>query len=264
MALSWSAKRQLLIIGGIAVIAVIILAMIIYPKIVKDPTCFDHKQNGTESGVDCGGVCASVCPYEANSLSVVWSRVFPSLEGYATAIAYLDNKNTDSGAVNVPYEFKLFDDEGRIATTRGTTFIGAHGTGVVVATHIFVGNRVPIRATLDFLSPPSWVLFNKVAADAVTSGLSVNNIITRDEKTTPKISGTINNNSSYELPAMDVAVIVYNGEGEAINASVSHLFESISPEGSRDVFFTWPESFIEPVGRVEIIPLVNPFLLRQK
>lgn len=264
MALSWSSKRQFVIIGGIAVIAVVILAIIIYPKIVKDPTCFDSKQNGTESGVDCGGICASVCPYEANSLVVVWSRVFPSLEGYATAVAYLDNKNTDSGAVNVPYEFKLFDDQGRVATHRGTTFIGAHGTGAVVATRIPVGNRVPIRATFDFLAQPSWTTFSKTIADGVASGLSIEDIEIRDESTAPKISGTVVNDSFYELPAMDVLVIAYNSEGEALNASVSHLFESIPAGGSRDVFFTWPEAFAEPIGRVEILPLINPFLLRQK
>lgn len=27
-----------------------------------DPTCFDGKQNGGETGIDCGGVCDSICP----------------------------------------------------------------------------------------------------------------------------------------------------------------------------------------------------------
>lgn len=264
MALSWSAKRQLMIISGIAVIAVIILAIIIYPKIVKDPTCMDGKQNGTESGVDCGGICAKVCPFEANSLVVVWSRVFPSVEGYATAVAYLDNKNTDSGAINLPYEFRLFDDQGRIATSRGTTFIGGHGTSAVVVTQIPVGSRMPIRASFEFLGEPAWVLFNKNMIDTVTANLVIDHVEIRDQKTAPKISATINNNSSYELPAMDVIVIVYNGEGEALDASTTHLFEPTKGNSSREVFFTWPKPFTEPYSRAEIIPLINPFLLRQK
>src|SRR3989338_2788105 len=161
MALSWSAKRQLTILGIIVIVIAIIVGSIIYPKIVKTPTCFDIKQNGDEHGIDCGGSCVNVCPFEANSLVILWSRVFPSVSGYATAIAYVDNRNTDSGVLSIPYEFKIFDDQGRIVTKQGTTFIGAHGGSAIIETHIPVGNRIPIRSTFDFLAQPAWRIFNK-------------------------------------------------------------------------------------------------------
>jgi len=60
---------------------------------------------------------------------------------------------------------------------------------------------------------------------------------------------------------MDVVAIVYNKDGEALDASMSRLVDPIYRNGSKEVFFTWPLPFTESVARSEIIPRINPFSL---
>jgi hypothetical protein len=263
MALSWSAKRQFVIIVGLVILGMIFIGIHLYPQLNVAPSCTDGKQNGTEHGVDCGGPCARVCPFEANSLQVVWSRVFPSLSQQVTAVAYIDNKNTDAGVMDIPYEFKIFDTEGRITTRNGHTFVGTHGTSAIVESRIFVGNRIPTRATFDFLGQPAWIKFNKTVADSVTTNISVDSSDITDATTaTPKLAGTIHNNSFYDLENLDVIAIVYNAIGEAIGVSSNHLIDPIVKNSSQDIFFTWANPFIESAQKVEIIPRINPFVLR--
>lgn len=262
MALSWSAKRQLTIIGIFFLFGIIILGFILYPKIVKDPTCFDGKQNGLERGIDCGGSCAQICPFDANSLVLVWSRAFSSVPGYTTAVAYIDNNNTSSGVISIPYEFRIFDDQGRIATKQGTTFIGAHGVSAIIDTHIPVGNRIPVRATFEFLSPPVWTVYSKPIIDSVTTNITVRNETLSDVSTAPKLSAILFNDSLYDLKDIDVVAIVYDTVGNAITASQTHIFDTIGINSSKEIFFTWPDPFPQEVGRIEILPKINPFLIR--
>jgi hypothetical protein len=38
---------------------------------VEIPTCSDVKQNGSETGIDCGGSCTQVCRVQAVSVNVI-------------------------------------------------------------------------------------------------------------------------------------------------------------------------------------------------
>jgi hypothetical protein len=70
MALSWGARRQLMIIGTFVAIIVVIALAIIIPKLNTKPTCSDGKQNGTEQGVDCGGACSKLCAFQTTDVVV--------------------------------------------------------------------------------------------------------------------------------------------------------------------------------------------------
>ena len=70
--ISWRRKRQLTILTGLLIVAGAIFFIFFYDSISEAPTCFDSKQNGSETGVDCGGVCdacdASATIYANNLL----------------------------------------------------------------------------------------------------------------------------------------------------------------------------------------------------
>ena len=91
--MTWAGKRQLLILGSIAIVCIIILFPIVKPIIAPTPTCFDGKQNQGELGVDCSGPCQKICLAEALPVRVLWVRPFKVAEGVYSGVAYVSNPN---------------------------------------------------------------------------------------------------------------------------------------------------------------------------
>src|SRR5436190_24111663 len=109
MSLSWGARRKIFyfsIIFGAVAIALVIL---IYPYFNREPTCFDNKMNGSESGLDCGGGCQKVCTPAALQLVTLWARAFEVLPGKYNVMAYIENQNRECGIPMISYEFQLYD-----------------------------------------------------------------------------------------------------------------------------------------------------------
>ena len=109
--MKWSTKRKMMYAGGVFIVGLLILLRILYPIFTKEPTCSDGVKNGTEIGVDCGGSCKKFCSIEVNNLVLLWTRSFRSSPTTFTAVAYIENQNLNAEAVQVPYEFKLYDEK---------------------------------------------------------------------------------------------------------------------------------------------------------
>ena len=106
MAMSWRAKRQIGVIFIFLAVAAVVLAIFLYPILVKKPTCFDTKMNGTETGVDCGGTCMKFCSADIKQPVVLWSRSFKVTDGLYNAAAYVQNQNPTAGLRKINYELE--------------------------------------------------------------------------------------------------------------------------------------------------------------
>ena len=95
--MGWSTKRQLLIVFILLATFLAALAFFALPYILKAPTCSDKKQNGGESGIDCGGPCVKLCLSQVNDLKVIWQRAFKVTSGAYDVLAYVTNQNYDAG-----------------------------------------------------------------------------------------------------------------------------------------------------------------------
>src|SRR4051812_17934001 len=108
--MTWAGKRQLVYLA----IAIFVFGglgfLIIYPNVHQAPTCSDQKQNGDESGIDCGGSCAIACSEQVAPLNVIWSRAFKIVDGRYNVVAYIENTNTGIGIKTLYYEFTLVDE----------------------------------------------------------------------------------------------------------------------------------------------------------
>jgi len=91
--ITWALKRQIFIVIGLIIIIFIFGFLIIYPSFNKAPTCFDGKQNGNETGINCGGSCARACLSQVENVSVLWARAFQVIPGRYNAVAYIVNHN---------------------------------------------------------------------------------------------------------------------------------------------------------------------------
>ncbi len=255
MALTWSGRRQLYIFAIVAGVLLIFGYIFIIPS-KAGPTCFDAKQNGDEEGIDCGGSCYLLCPFQAGNLAVKWARAFPVTDSVYNALAYVENQNPDSGVESISYEFKFYDEKNVFVTSRqGSTFIGPAGRFMVFEPRINAGNRQIKKTFFSFTQNPIWV---KLDSRFATFPLSARDIKLSNTESSPKIEASISNDSIYDIRDLDVVAIVYGADQNAITVSKTYL-ESLAKNSKAQVFFTWPSAFSEKNPRIDIVPILNPF-----
>lgn len=246
-----------MIVGGFLAIILIIAAIIIVPKLQKEPTCFDGKQNGTEQGVDCGGGCAKLCAFQTTDVVVKWSRVFPVTSTVANAVAYIQNPNIYAAARNVPYQFKIYDADHQFITEReGLAYIAPNGASAIFEGGIQVGSRVPKYAEFKFTEDPLWV-----SLDPRINTITVvpSNPQMEGFESKPKVSGTITNVSDrYGVRNISVIAILYDKDENAVGASQT-LIQALGPKQQSPVYFTWPAPFYSQVVKTELLPRFDVF-----
>src|ERR1035437_5233264 len=121
--MNWAFRRQIFYIGIILLLCAIVAFSVIYPKLNKPPTCSDGIQNGTETGIDCGGSCTYACLAQMAPVSVLWSRAFEVVPGRYNAVAYLVNHNKNVAVEKISYRFRFADANNvYIGKREGSTF----------------------------------------------------------------------------------------------------------------------------------------------
>lgn len=254
--MNWRTKRQFVGIGGVAAIIVALLTYWAVGYFTVEPTCFDREQNGDELGVDCGGSCALRCSFETRDLVVEWQRISRVTDGVYSAVAYIENQNTGSGAYEVPYEFRLYDDKNLIVAERsGTTFVGSNDRFAIVEPNFDTQNRVPVRAFFEFLAEPVWQQISDVYNQRL---IVVKNQKVENTGVRPRVTAVLENTTLKDIYNVEAAVVIYDLEDNLIQTGIT-IVPQINAAGEREIFFTWPEPFVSEVGRVEIIPRINIF-----
>jgi hypothetical protein len=257
MALSWRSKKQLTYLSIVlGVILIFVYRSFIAPVLSVAPTCFDGKQNGNEQGLDCGGPCQKVCPFQSNALLLRWARVFKVTPSIYNAMAYVDNQNPGSAIRKIAYEFRVYDDRGIFITSRtGESFIGPVGRFVIFEPSLSVGNRVPAKTLFKFIEAPVW---EKIDRRFETFPLSVRDKKISNPESAPKLEATVANDSIYDLTNIPVIAILYDKDGNALGASRTFL-DKLPKNSTEPVYFTWPEGFTTTILSTDIFPEINPF-----
>jgi hypothetical protein len=260
--MTWAFKRQFSYIFVLVLFFGVFGTLIAYPKLNKTPTCFDGKQNGTETGVDCGGVCAKACLAQVDPVSILWSRAFKVVPGRYNAVAYLENHNRDTAINKISYRFRFADANNiYIGKREGSTYVPPSGRFAVFEPGIDIGNSIPVYTTFEFTQVPEWVTVAEEKINRIK--VLVSNINLIDEDTSPVLSATIKNDSFYPVKEIDVVAILYGADRNAVSASRTYLDE-LRAEEIKDINFTWPEPFSSKVVAKEIIPIYNIFSVKLK
>lgn len=260
--MSWALKRQIIFIIVLLVTLGVIVFFIVAPHIDNIPTCSDGKQNGDETGVDCGGSCSNQCLYEVDQVSILWARAFKVVKGRYNAVAYLENHNPTSAIRNISYRFRFADENNiYIGKREGKTTIPASGKFAVFEPAIDFGNSIPVYVSFEFTETPFWVKAPEEKLNEVK--VFVSDLELKNENTDPYLSAVIKNNSLFIIPEVDVVVILYDKDGNAITSSRTYL-EQLDRGESKEISFTWPSPFKEKVVASEIIPIYDIFLTKLK
>lgn len=259
MSLVWSSKRKLGYLAGFLFAIFVIVTIVIWPYFNREPTCFDRKQNGDETGIDCGGSCLLSCTAENYRLVTLWSRAFPVTGGNYNLMAYIENQNRESGISKINYEFRAYDQENIFLGRReGSTFISSNDRTAIFEGGIEAGNRVPSRVDFTFTSAPVWIKVNRDQKNALA--VSAEDKVVSNIFESPKVTANIVNKTLNNIENLDVFIVLYDEEGNVMN--VSKTFVQNLPKNSKvPVVFTWPEPLEKNPSVVDIFPQVNIFEL---
>jgi hypothetical protein len=249
----WAAKRRRtyqLTIGGILLVAFTLYFAV---KLYRPPTCFDHKQNQDEVGVDCGGgICSLLCTSQTQELRTLWSRPYEVSPGWWSALAYVENPNFNAQARSVPYKFELYDKGGVLLVEKqGMTDIAGDPIVPVFVGRLDVGTREPYRVTFSWLEEPVWHRLGSAYQVEITE----QELVSREPH--PEIRATVQNTEPVPLEDIEVVVIVYDDEQNAIATSQTYI-DRLAPRGKRNITFSWPQPFGANVGRIELLPRIPP------
>ena len=237
--MEWAQKRKILYAISFAVAIILLAAYPVYNLVKQTPTCSDKKQNGTETGVDCGGSCSLVCSADVKPLRVVWSKVFSVNGGYDIA-AYVENVNTNAGLKNVRYTMSVLDNSGRILIEKkGSLEVSPASRFLLFETGVTLSGA-PDRIDVSF-DPEDLAKWLKATTEP--SPVVTKNQILINADTKPRFNAVIvNTDPVNEVANLTLSAIVYDPLRHPIAVSKTYT-DRIEKNGEQNIFFTWPTRF---------------------
>ena len=247
---AWAHRRRTRFTFIVGAVVVVFLALYVVVKTYKPPSCFDDTRNQGELGVDCGGPCELMCQSQVEPLYLIWARAFEIDQGVYSLVAYADNPNFNAYADVAPYRFVLYDKDNFVITEEtGETYVTGEPVVPVFVGPVRLENKEPVRVFFEWTELPQWR--NEPPKRRVT--------IEERTITTPnfgsEITAVIKNNEPVDLRDIEVVVIVYDRDDNAIAASQT-LVEYLGPRDTAQLVFSWPRAFTKSVGRIEFVPRV--------
>lgn len=236
--MSWAARRRL-IYGGIFLVVVVLFSSLIFWKVFyQSPTCSDGIKNGDEKSVDCGGSCKNLCTSDALNPIVMWSKIFNVSGDVYTIVSYVENPNINSINRSAKYQFKVYDENDKVVTTiDGETTIPKGKKFAVFENGVVIKNSKPKSVEMDFTYFDPWE-----KDSSVDPSLTLKYGALISTSTVPKIIGTITNDSLENIPVVELAVFVLDGNENVVAASRSFV-DNLSKRTTQDFVFTWPKPF---------------------
>ncbi len=248
----WAKRRKRIYGTGALILVAAVLIPIIFYASYTPPTCFDGKRNQGETDIDKGGPCKLLDARFIQPLSVQWARPFLIRHGFYNAVAYIENVNREAGIKDIIYKFRLYDSQNILVAERtGRTPIYPAKVFPIFESRIGTGERIPVRATFEFISPKKW----EKMQDA-TKGIRVSNTKFDTTLGYPRITAEVKNNTLDRIRRIVLVATVFDTTGNAINASHTFLNKLDAGE-TQEIAFTWPEQFKQKVARIDVVPLVE-------
>lgn len=255
MNINWSGKRQWIYASAVVFFISASLLYAYRDTVFPEPTCFDQKQNGFESGIDCGGKCSLRCREEVIPLSVNWSRALRTSSSTYDFVALLSNKNIDNAPRDILYLFTAYDADGKeMYSVNGKTGVPIDGDFPIVVQNVRL-DKAPTELSIELQSNvPHYRVLEKPA----TPTLRITG--TRYEQgSIPRVYSTITNTRRLPLSNLPVRVVLYDASGNAYGTGETFI-PYLGKESTQEVVFTWNSAFRESPTKIRIFPILDPFL----
>jgi len=220
--------KQIIYGAGYLVFLALIVIAVYYIWFKPAPTCFDNIQNGTETGIDCGGSCPSCELKTLVSLDANWVKYFPA-DNQTAIVAKVNNANLRWAADSFSYTLDIYGTSSdKIQTITGNSFIySGEIKYIFVLTEIDSKNISNIKVNF---SDVNW----KMDADFQKPDIQTRGIETTvgQNNSGVIVSGFVTNNNAFDLSKLVIIGLLSNSDGIQINASKTEL-ENTSAFGAR-------------------------------
>lgn len=184
---------------------------------------------------------------------VLWARSFPVRDGSFNSVAYIQNSNDDAGVRRVTYRFALYDTLNVLVAEReGSTFIMPGAVTPVFESAIQTGNRIAVRTYFILTEDPQWERMQDRSHIVVVNDKKI-----ATTATAPRLTATALNSSVVDMIDVLLIATIFDQAGNAFASSQTKIPKLRAGE-KQDITFTWPDPFEVSVGRIDIIPLVEP------
>jgi Mg-chelatase subunit ChlD len=244
----WAIRRRLLYAGPPIIIFFVYGLTTVLLFLFGNPTCFDGRENGSETGRDCGGACVRICAYEVQPPKVIWVNSFKIFDGQYNSVAYVENINQTAGSLAVPYTITLYNGEAEVARREGVTELPPNTLYPIFEGRIETVNDAPITETKITLEPPEvWQPATIDREQFFTRTFELTNADVR-----PRLTAELDNTSIFTVDDLEVVATIFNDENQPVTASQTKVDEFLA-ESTQTITFTWPSPIAKTV-RSCIVP----------
>ncbi len=253
---SWARRRKLVIFLIVFASLIVLVGLPTYFFLYKSPTCFDSKQNGDETGVDCGGSCQLICTTESIPLIVKGDPqiLLVAKDTYEVALL-VENPNPTGEVFRARYTIKLFDATSTIPikTIEGQAYIPKSMTIAVFEGPFNLSNTIPTRASFEWKE--SSIIWKQ--SSTPLREVTVRDKVLSRASSTPRLDATVVNTSLENVSNIDLTALIFDQSGNIFAASKT--FVDTLPAGeSLPIVFTWPSPFTEKIIDTEVIVRILP------
>jgi hypothetical protein len=252
----WSKRRRrnIFILALFCLIVVISLPLYYFLQVV--PTCSDAKQNGDETGVDCGGSCTTLC--QSQSLPLIAKgdpRLLQIASSTYEAVAYIQNPNTNGQIAKAVYTFTFYEASSTlpVKTITGSAFVPKNTDFAVFVGPFDSGDKALARVT--FAWDPATLDWQKNTDNVPVINISGKEVI--NASSTPRINAGVSSQLATPINNLYLVALVFDASGTIMAASKTYI-ETLDPGTTEPAVFSWPNPFIFTSALVRILPVVLP------
>ncbi len=242
----WAFWRRVQYSIGFCVFFGLVGSLIYVVYIYQPPTCADGMDNGDERGVDCGGSCLRICPFDVLEPEILWAESFRIAPGQYNAVAYIENRNITAGSPEVRYTFSFYDERGLITERSNVTVLPPDSVYPIFEGRISTGERIPTRTEIVIEDIDNWY-----GAETGREQFVIERRELKDADKSPRLNAAITNTALTEARDVEIVATIFNRAGDPLTASRT-VVPRFAPRTTEEVVFTWPEPIAKTVRSCEV------------
>lgn len=250
LTLTRDTKRLTII--AIYLLTILVIGVGIYLVFKPKPTCFDGKQNQSEQGVDCGGICAVACVEKivGNDILVREIAFIPADRGRYDVVAKIFNPNNDIGAASFQYSLLLRDASGKeIGRVTNSSFILPQETKTLLAFN-FEPVEVPAKAVIE-MSDFRWTRLRGYQAKPELNIYSKRYVEQPSQSAFGAALGTLVNESVYDFRRIQVKVVLRDENNTPLAVNQTEM-QTVNVGREQEITLIFPQPFEGKVSQVEV------------
>jgi len=254
-------KKQTFIISLLVVFFALVGTGIYFKYIKAKPTCFDGVRNQNEENLDCGGPCVSCERRTIKNIETEWAIFVNLKDNRYDMAAKVVNPNPNFGLARLNYSFNLYDSSGQlIKEQKGRDYILPGGSKYLIEMNVDAGQPVS-KVELALVEPlaEEWLRVNEqYSAPSIFVQNKTFRFLDEGSDRESEASGTIKNNSDFDLDSVEVSIILFDENKNPIGINKT-LVRTLSAGEERHFSALWYEPLRGAVKSFDMLAQTNLF-----